>query len=137
MREGLGGQALPRRVGDGACAQLTEHTAVVRGIDQDGHAFMILGRGPQHRRPADVDILDCISVAATRPRNRRGERVEIDDQQVDRADAVLVHDGIIESAASEQRAVHFRVQGLDAPVHDFRKAGLGGDLGDRKSGGRQ
>ena len=62
---------------------------VVGRIDQHRHVGMVLGRGAQHRRPADVDVLDRFVIGAVGPRDRRGERIEIDDQQVDRLDAVL------------------------------------------------
>src|SRR5256886_17217142 len=59
MGEGLGGEARARgkltpplvRV------ELGEQQRIVRRIDDDQHRFMVLRRGAQHRRPADVDVL--------------------------------------------------------------------------------
>ena len=59
---------------------LAEHGVVVRRVDDDGDAVVVLGRRPDHRRPADVDQLDT---------RIGGERVEVDDDEVDRFDPVL------------------------------------------------
>ena len=55
-------------------------TCVVRRVDDDGDAVVVLGRGPHHRRTTDVDQLDS---------GVGGERIEVDDDEVDRLDAVL------------------------------------------------
>ena len=39
----------------------------------------------------------------------------------------------VDAAAPEKAAVDLRVQGLDAAVHDFRKAGVFGDFLDRNA----
>ncbi len=49
---------------------------------------MIFRRAADERRPADVDVLDALVVASTCG-DGGFERVEIDDQQIDRRDAVL------------------------------------------------
>ena len=94
---------------------------------------MILRGGTHHRRPADVDVLDRIFERAIRLRDRRSERIEIDDEQIDRLDAVLPHDRIVDAAAAEQAAVNLRMQRLDAAVHDFRKARVLRYLRDRNA----
>ena len=38
-----------------------KHRAIVRGVDDDRDPRVILRGGPQHRRPADVDVLDASS----------------------------------------------------------------------------
>ena len=53
-----------------------------------------------------------------------GERIEIDDQQVDRIDPVRSHDRLILPAPPQQSAMDLRVERLDAPVHDLGKAGV-------------
>ena len=63
-------------------------------------------------------------VAAVRAGDGGGERVEVHHQQVDRRDAVLRHDRIVDAAAAEQSAVDLRMQRLDAPVHDLGEAGV-------------
>ena len=102
---------------------LGEHRAVVERIDHDGDAVMVLGRGAHHRRSADVDVLDGVLEGAARLGDGRGERIQVDDDEVDRLDAVLAHDGVVGAAPAEQAAVDLRVQGLDPPVHDLGEAG--------------
>ena len=45
---------------------------------------VVLRRGADHRRPADVDVLDALVVGLA-GRDRRLERVEVDHEEVDRA----------------------------------------------------
>jgi hypothetical protein len=96
---------------------------------------VVLGRRADHRRPADVDVLD----AGGEVRARGGgllEGAEVHVQQVDAADPVRRHrlpvlGGV---AHAEQAAVHRRVQGLDPPVHHLREAGEVGNVLHRQAG---
>jgi len=62
------------------------------------------------------------------------ERVQVDDQQIDRRDAVLGHHRLVDAAPAEQAAVHLRVQRFDAPVHDLGEAGQLAHLAYRQAG---
>ena len=108
-------------------AQLVEHRLVVGRVDDDADVGVVLRRRPHHRRPADVDQLDAGIV---------GERVQVDDDEGDRLDAVLLEVapvvGVVE--VGEDAAVHLRVQGDDAVAEDRRQAGELGDVGDRQPG---
>ena len=108
-------------------ADLVEDRPVVGRIDDDPDVGVVLGRRPHHRRTADVDQLHA-RVA--------GERVQVDDDEGDRLDAVLGHVapvlGVVE--VGEDAAVHLRVQGDDAVAEDRREARDLGDVGDRQSG---
>jgi hypothetical protein len=95
---------------------------------------VILGGRAQHRGPAHVDVLDRILVAAARARDRRGEGIEVDDQDVDGGDAMRAHDGIVHAGAAEQGAVHGGMQRLHAAVHDLGKASERGHLGHGEAG---
>ena len=99
---------------------------------------MVLGRRPDHRRPADVDLLDQaveVELAAQGPLGRGGERVEVDDDELERLDAgrrqLLAVGG--EAAVGEDPAVDPRVERLHPPVEHLREAGDGGDVGDRQA----
>ena len=98
---------------------------------------MILGRRAHHGRAADVDVLDRFLERAARLRDGGGKRIEIDDDEVDRLDAVLAHDGVVDAAPAEQSAVDLRMQRLDAAVHDFGKTGDGRHIGDLDAVGAQ
>ena len=90
MGEGPGRKLCPEhpRGRTGMRLQLIEKRGVVGGIDDHGHVRVILGRSAQHRRSADVDVLDRFLVAAVRARDGLCEGVEIDDEEVDRGDAM-------------------------------------------------
>jgi hypothetical protein len=77
------------RGADAAAVHLGEHGTVVERIDDDRHAVVVLRRGAHHRRTTDVDVLDGVVEGAAGPRDRGGERVKVDDDEVDRLDAVL------------------------------------------------
>ncbi len=60
-----------------------DESAVIGRIDHDGHVVVVLRRGADHRRAADVDVLDALLERAA-ARQRRLERIEIHDEQIDR-----------------------------------------------------
>ena len=110
-------------------ADLPEHGVVVGRVDDDGDAVVVLRRRPDHRRAADVDQVDA---------GIGGERVEVDDHEVDRFDPVLGEIGAMRRIrrVGEDAAVHLRVKGHDAVTEDCREPGELGDVGDRHSAGR-
>ncbi len=72
---------------------------------------MVLGGAAQHRRSADINVLDAILVAAIRFGDGAGEGIEIHDQQIDRRYLMFGHHRIIGAAAAQQAAVDLRMQG--------------------------
>ncbi len=113
-------------------AHLVEHNRVIGRIDHHGHVAMVFRSGAQHRRAADVDVLDRVFQRALFLRHRLHERVQVHDEQIDRRNAVLLERGHVfrQVAAREDAAVHLRVQRLHAPVKHFREARVVGDFGD-------
>ena len=112
-----------------------KHRVVFGRIDHHGDIAMVLGPGADHRRSADVDILD----------DRRGvgaagqrllERIEVGDQHIDAGNAVGLHGlgmlGIV--ANSQEPAMDTGMQGLHPAVHDLGKAGQLGDVAHGKAG---
>jgi hypothetical protein len=99
---------------------------------------MVLRRRADHRRAADVDVLDRLREIGA-PGDRRLERVEVHHQDIDRLDAVRLHRRYMRGfvAHREQAAVHPWMQRLDAAVHDLGKPGHFGNLGDRNARLRQ
>jgi len=90
---------------------------------------MVLGGGADHGRAADVDVLDAVLVNLS-CRGGGLERVEVDDQKIDRRDAVGQHGRLMLRVRPhpQKAAVNGRMQRLDAPVHHLREAGEVGDL---------
>ena len=107
-----------------------QHRLVVVGADDDGNAIVIFRCCPDHRRSTDVDIFDRVVDARVFPGNRCFEWIQIDDEQVDRFDAVFLHDALIGAAAPKEAAMNLRMQCLYAAVHDLRKAGFLCDFND-------
>jgi hypothetical protein len=124
--EYLGRQVSPGGIGYGpvVAREFVRHQRIVPAVYHHRDVGVVLGGGTQHRRPTDVDVLDGGGDTAGRVRHGFLEGIQIHHQQIDGGDAMLRHDRVILSAATEQSTVDFRVQGLDTPVHDFGKAGM-------------
>ena len=124
--EGLGGERLARRhrqPGAGA-AQLVEHGVVGLRARDDGRVGVVLGGRADHRRPADVDVLDDLGVGQAAG-DAALEGVEVHADEVDLLDLVGAERRDVRGirADRQQAGVEARMQRLDAPVHDLRKAG--------------
>ena len=111
--------------------QLFDHTRVVRGIDDDEDVAEVLGGRPDEAGTADVDLLDEVVEGGIGIGGGPGEGVEIDHHQVDRANALGGNrrEVVGAVAAGQDAGVDRRMEGLDPPVHHFRKAGDVGDAG--------
>ena len=104
--------------------QLGKDDTVICGIDHHGDVLGVLRRGTDHRRPADVDVLDDLLVRQAF-RDRLAERVQVDHHQVDRLKPLLLHVGLVggELAPREDAAVHLGMQRLHPPAQHLRRAG--------------
>ena len=97
----------------------------------DGHGPEVLGRGPQHRGPADVYLFDGLLLGGAAGDGLL-EGIEVDADQVYRAyillDELLYVVGV--SEVGEDAAVDLGVERLDPPAEYLRRARYLGD-GDR------
>jgi hypothetical protein len=136
VTEGLGGESesLPGGHLTLSSAQLGNHALIVGGIDDNCYMFVIFRGRTNHRRSADIDVLQRLSKAAVDAGGRLLERVEIYRQQVDGGDSVLVHQRRIDITAPEEPAMDARMKSLDPAVHDLREIGDFANLCDRQSG---
>ena len=57
-----------------------QNPSVVAGIDHHGDRRVVLGRRPQHRRPANIDVLDGIGQRAVRLGDRGLEGIKVHHQ---------------------------------------------------------
>ncbi len=132
---GLCRELLPHPVGHAAGANSLEHRGVVGGVDHHRDISVVLRRGADHRRAADVDVLDHRVVVGARGDGLL-EWVEVGDQQIDLADAVRIEGGAVVSlvANREEAAMDFRVQCLDAAIHHLGEAGELGNVLHRGAG---
>ena len=91
---------------------------------------MVLGRGTDHGRPPDVDLLDAV-VEAGATGDRLGERVQVRHHEVHPDDVVLVEGALVFGLAAigEDPTVDTRVKCFHTPIEDLGEAGDVGDLG--------
>src|SRR5262249_28592707 len=111
-------------------AHFIEHRLVISRVDDHGHRLIILRGTAQHRRPADIDLLDRFRKFDSGLGDRRLEWIEIHDHEIDRLDPMLTRGRFVlfVSAQVKEAAVHFRVKRLHPAVEDFREAGEVRDL---------
>jgi hypothetical protein len=114
--------------------QFVDERSVLGRIGSHRDTREILGRRTQHRRAADIDVLDRIFQRAIRLHGNLLEWIQVQHQQIDGSDAMLRHHRIVGAAASKQAAMDIRMQRLDPAVHDFRKTGDLRDIADRQPG---
>ena len=79
----------------GVFVERRQQPRVVGRVDDDEHAAKILGGGADERRSADVDLLDERVERRRRIRRRLDERIQVDDDDVDQAEAVPLEGGQI------------------------------------------
>ena len=132
VREGLPRQPVAQLVGEGPIVGI-EHRRdllVGRRIDHHRDIGVVLRGRADHRRSANVDVLDRLFERHARFADRLQKGIEVDDHQVDRQDSVLVHSSPVLGVRSnpEQSAVHARVQRLDPPIEHLRKSRQLGDV---------
>ena len=127
VRERLGRQRLARaeRQLPLGVLELLQHGVVHLGPGHDRREREVLRRRADHRRPADVDVLDHLVLG--RPATRGGplERVEVHAHQVDELDLLLLGGehviGVV--AQRQQPGVELRMERLDPAAHDLGEAG--------------
>jgi hypothetical protein len=136
-REGARGERLAQAKRGSAAMRvhLGKHACIVGGLDHHRHRVVVLGRGADHGRAADIDILDRGGKIGA-ARDRLLERIEIGGQQVDRVDRVIGErpEMRLVLAHREQPAMDLRMQRFDPPIHHLRQAGDLGDIGHLDSG---
>jgi hypothetical protein len=97
---------------------------------------VVLGRGADQGRPADVDVLDYLLVAHAAPCGGALEGIQVHDDQVDRGDAVL-RQGLAVLLAGphgQQSGEDRRMERLHPPVEDLRESRVVGDRADLDAG---
>ena len=125
--ERLGGERLARaeREPPVGVDELLQHRVVHLRAGDDGREAVVLRGRADHRRAADVDVLDHLVVGRAALRGGALERVEVHADQVDELDLLLLGGehvvGVV--AQREDARVELRVQRLDAAAHDLGEAG--------------
>ena len=97
---------------------------IVGRVGDDGDGGAVLRRATHHGRAADVDLLDDRGLVGAGT-NRIGERVQVDDDQVEGLDAELLKLGSVIGVGhvGEDAGVDVRVERLDTAVEALRESG--------------
>ena len=122
---GAGGEALAQRqIRRAVGFERRQHLGHVLRCRADRDVGVVLRRRANHRRPANVDVLDAGREVAAGG-DRLLERVEAHVEQVDAADAVLGHSARVLGRIphAQEAAMDDRMQRLDPPVHHLRITG--------------
>ncbi len=114
--------------------QFRDDSVVVVWIHDDRNELMILRCGSEHRRPADVYVLQRLFAVTVNARDRGLEGIQVHNQQVDGTDPVFGHRRGVQIATGQESAMDFRMQGLDAAVHELREPGNLRDVRHREAG---
>ena len=105
-------------------ADFFSNALVVGRIDDDGDRLVVLCSRTNHRRAADIDILNRVFKRAVGLGDRLLERVEIHDDDIDRIDFVIskrLHMFGI-GTTGKNPGVDLRIERLDATVEHFGEA---------------
>jgi hypothetical protein len=109
----------------GSVGDRRQHYRIISRIDDDQHVAEVLRRRPHQARSADIDLLDQIVEGEAFPFRCLGERIQVDDDDIDGLDTEagnrLQVVGMI--APRKDAAVDGRMQRLHPAVQHFGKAG--------------
>ena len=96
---------------------------------------MVLGRRADHRRTADIDVLDGLLLAHPGVGDRLFERIEVHANEVDRLDPLVLErlHVVGQVPPRQQRRVQPWVERLDPSAKDLRRAGELRDVGHLES----
>ena len=124
VRESLGRQASPRGFVERSLVERSEDLRISLRPHHHDHRLVVLGRGANHGRTADVDLLDGSLEGDLFADDGVDERVQIAANEVDLAQPVLGQRfQVLRLVAPGQNArVDARVQRLDPAVHHLGKA---------------
>ena len=104
-------------------AHTFEHRFIVCRINDDGDRFIIFRAASNHRRAADVNILNCLRESYATPRDCGFERIKIDRNQVDWIKTAFTRFCLMFSVAAlvEKSAMHAGMQSFYTAFEHFRK----------------
>ena len=122
--EGLGHQAAAQRQVEGTAFDGGDDFGVVGRTNHDADRGVVLRRRAHQRRAANVDVFHGVFESHVGFVHGFAEGIEVDDDEVNRRNAVFEHDGVVRTAPAKNAAVDSGVQGFHPPRHHFREAGV-------------
>ena len=102
---------------------LIENLCIVCRVADYGYILVVLSSRTQHRRTANIDILDSLSHLNTLLSDSLTEWIEVYANHIDKLDTILAQrlQVALQIATSQQTAVYLRVQSLNSTVANLRK----------------
>ena len=99
---------------------------------------MILRGSPDHRRPTDINVLDCFCAGDSRRSDGCFKRIEVDHDKIERFDPVGSEIGAVVGLTriGQNSSVNHRVESLHSAAKHFGGAGYRLDRRYWKPGGR-
>ena len=120
------GQSEPRETRNLAvvCIHLICNYGIIIRVYDHHYVLEVLRRRANHRRPADVYVLDCFFNRNIFAGYGLAKRVEVHDDHINVFDFVLFDLLLMLRACAngEKPAVNFRMKRLHTPAEYFRKA---------------
>jgi len=103
---------------------------VVARVDNHQNGREILGGCADHRRTADVDVLERLFQGHVGATDRLCKWIQVPDDDVDHVDLVSDQLGRVAGVVppGQNATVHHRMKGLYAPIENFGEARQIGDL---------
>ena len=111
-------------------SHLCQHARIVAGIHHDSDVAMILSCGANHGWATDIDIFNGIFKTTIWFSYGVFKGIKVHHHHIDRVDIMGLHRILVLPTTGQNATVHFRVQGLDPAVHDFRVASVCRHFGD-------
>ncbi len=101
--------------------ELREHRVVALGAHQHRDRAVVLRSRPDHRRAADVDVLDRLLLGHAGACDRLGEGIKVHAHEVDRLDPLALErcHVLLGVPLGEQRRMEARVERLHPPAQDL------------------
>ena len=110
--------------GHAAVFKLIDHALVIHRVHDGRDILPVLCRGAQHRRPADIDVLNRFFERNAFLLYRGLEWVQVNRHDVDQPDTKLLHlrhvVGVVPHR--EDSGMNVRMQRFHAPIETFGKA---------------
>ena len=139
MLEGRQGQTAPQGRIQPSRRQGRQEGGVLGGVREHGHIAMVLGGGPHHRRPTDINRLDRGLPIHRRVCNGLAEGIKVDHHHIDGGNRLGLQVGPVAGIvpAGKDAAMDAGMEGLHPTPQDLRGPGVISHPGHRQACGGQ
>ena len=122
VKEGFSSKSLPQLRVQTPTLDGPRHVVVLIGRHNDSDVIVVLGCRPNHRRTADVDLLDDVRIGRMATGHRLPEGIEVANNQVEALDPVGGEIIVVDLTPGQNPGVDGGVQGLHPPTEYLRRS---------------